>query len=254
MYSDKAACQELIRTILEDDSLEVLTVTAQDTVPNLRGRGLRLDVTCRTADGRIINVEVQRADSDDHFRRIRYNSSVLTARHTPKGTDFKDVAEVFVIYITDFNLLKSEKTVCHIRSVVQETGEFIDDGLHRIVVNALQNDETKPARLMKHFKENYFQDPEFPESSKQINYYKNTEKGRSKMSDLMKEIFKDYVKEINEYRDAQTLVRNIETIADSIQGTEETACQILKVPYEDYQKAKKLLEEVEAEELDEVFA
>ena len=254
MYQDKAACQELIRTILEDDSLIVLNVTAQDTVPNLLGRGVRLDVTCQTADGRMINVEVQRFDRDDHFRRIRYNSSVLTARHTPKGTDFRDVAEVYIIFITEFDIIKSEKTVCHIKSFIEETGEIIEDGLHRIIVNTAKYDGTKPARLMKHFRENYFEDNEFPESSRQIRHFKRTEKGRDKMGTVMQSIINDYVKEYTEYRDALMLIRNIETIADSIQGSEQDACRILKVSYEDYLNAKKLLDGIPSEELDEVFA
>ena len=53
--------------------------------------------------------------------------------------------------------------------------------------------------------------------------------------------------------EAQTLVRNIETIADSIQGTEQDACRILKVSYEDYLNAKKLLEEAASKEADEVL-
>lgn len=48
MYQDKAACQELIRTILNDETIIVKSVTAQDNIPNLYGRGVRLDVLCET--------------------------------------------------------------------------------------------------------------------------------------------------------------------------------------------------------------
>ena len=245
MYQDKGACQELIRTILEDESLIVLDVIAQNTIPNLLGRGVRLDVTCKTSDKRIINVEVQRFDSDDHFRRIRYNASVLTARHTMKGTNFKDTSEVYIIYITEFDIINSDKTVCHIESFIRETGKIIDDGLHRIVVNAAKYDGSKTARLMAHFREKYFEDEEFPESTKQMKYYKKNSKGRKEMCKLMDSIIREF--------EAQTLVRNIETIADSIQGTEQDACRILKVSYEDYLNAKNLLEEAASKEADEVL-
>lgn len=246
MYQDKAACQELIRTILEDDSLVVLNVTAQNTIPNLLGRGVRLDVTCRTKDGRIVYVEVQRFDYDDHYRRIRCNSSVLTARHTPKGVDFKDVVEVYCIFITEFDIIKSEKTVYHIDSFIRETGEIIEDDLHRIIVNAARYDGSKSARLMKHFRESFFEDNEFPESSKQIRFFKNSPEGRIQMSKIMETILRE--------QELLLLVRNIETIADSIACTEEEACRILKVSFEDYQNAKKNLEEVETEEYDNIFA
>ena len=48
-----------------------------------------------------------------------------------------------------------------IDSVIRETGETIDDGLHRIIVNASVNDGTKSARLMAHFRESDFSDDEF---------------------------------------------------------------------------------------------
>lgn len=245
MYQDKAACQELIRTILEDDSLIVLEVTAQDTVPNLFGRGVRLDVTCRTKEGKIINVEVQRFDGDDHYRRIRFNSSVLTARHTPKGTDFKDVVEVYVIYITEFDIIKSEKTVYHIKSFIEETGEVIDDGLHRIIVNASKNNGSKSARLMTHFREEFFEDKEFPETSRQIKYYKKNSVGRKHMCNILDSLIRE--------QNAITLVRNIETLADSIQGSEQDACKLLKVSLEEYQAAKQILAEIEVEDTEEIY-
>ncbi len=74
------------------------------------------------------------------------------------------------------------------------------------------------------------------------------------MGTVMQSIIDDYVKEYTEYRDALMLIRNIETIADSIQGSEQDACRILKVSYEDYQNAKKLLEGIPSEELDAVCA
>lgn len=257
MYQDKDACQELIRTILGDDSLKVISVTAQDSIPNLVGRGVRLDVLCETADGKQINVEVQRMDSDDHYRRIRYNASAITARHTSKGTDFRDVVEVYVIYITEFDLFDTDKTVCNIDSVIRETGKVIDDGLHRIIVNAKINDGTKTARLMTHFRENDFSDSEFPEASKQIRYYKHTEEGSKQMSSIMskmmqeyaeeyaeeyaKEYAEEYAKERIEYRDAEQLIENVNMLSKRFNVTTAEACTFLNKTIADYEKAAELL-------------
>ena len=261
MYQDKDACQELIRTILGDDSLKVISVTAQDSIPNLVGRGVRLDVLCETADGKQINVEVQRMDSDDHYRRIRYNASAITARHTSKGTDFRDVVEVYVIYITEFDLFDTDKTVCNIDSVIRETGKVIDDGLHRIIVNAKINDGTKTARLMTHFRENDFSDNEFPEASKQIRYYKHTEEGSKQMSSIMskmmqeyaeeyakeyaeeyaKEYAEEYANERIEYRDAEQLIENVNMLSKRFNVTTAEACTFLNKTIADYEKAAELL-------------
>lgn len=258
MYQDKAACQELIRTILDDDAITVISVTAQDSVPNLYGRGVRLDVLCKTGTGKLINVEVQRKDNDDHFRRMRYNASVITSRYTSKGTDFRDVVEVYVIYITEFEITKSTKTVCHVESVIKETGEFIDDGLHRIIVNAKINDGTKAARLMKHFRERDFTDNEFPEASKQIRYYKHTEKGRKAMSSVMEQIINDWVierdKERDKERDAVTLVQNVDKLAKRFNVTTAEACTFLDKTIADYEEAQRIIERAEAEETEAEYA
>lgn len=255
----------MIRTILGDDSLKVISVTAQDSIPNLLRRGVRLDVLCETADGKQINVEVQRMDSDDHYRRIRYNASAITARLTSKGTDFRDVVEVYIIYITEFDIFDTDKTVCNIDSVIRETGKVIDDGLHRIIVNAKINDGTKTARLMTHFRENDFSDSEFPEASKQIRYYKHTEEGSKQMSSIMskmmqeyaeeyakeyaeeyakeyaEEYAKEYANERIEYRDAEQLIENVNMLSKRFNVTTAEACTFLNKTIDDYKKAAELL-------------
>ncbi len=40
---DKAACEEILRTILEDDGLTVIDVVVQSSERNLYGRSVRLD-------------------------------------------------------------------------------------------------------------------------------------------------------------------------------------------------------------------
>ena len=40
------------------------------------------------------------------------------------------------------------KTIYHVKNFIQETGDFVDDGLHRIFVNTVCNDGTDIADLM----------------------------------------------------------------------------------------------------------
>lgn len=258
IYQDKDACQELIRTILEDETLIVISVATQDSISNLKGRGVRLDALCKTSDGRLINVEVQRRDNDDHYRRIRYNASAITMRHTSKGTDFQDVAEVYIIYITEFNIIDTDKTVCHIDSVLRETGKVIDDGLHRIIVNAGVNDGTKSAKLMAHFRKSDFTDSDFPEASKQMKYFKHTEDGGKRMSTVMEKIINDCVKERiierDRERDALIFIENVDKLSRRFNVTTAEACTFLDKTIEDYELAKEIVENAEEEELAAEFA
>ena len=64
-----SVCQEMLRTILEDDSLVVTSVITQSDERNLYGRSVRLDALCTLGNGTKVNVEVQRSDNDNHLKR-----------------------------------------------------------------------------------------------------------------------------------------------------------------------------------------
>ena len=81
LASQKAVCQEMLRTILEDDRLVVEDVIPQNSERNIYGRSVRLDALCILGDGSRVNIEVQRSDNDDHLKRARFN-----APPSPSGT------------------------------------------------------------------------------------------------------------------------------------------------------------------------
>ena len=58
-----------------------------------------LDAKCQLEDGRIVNIEVQRADDDDHQRRVRYNGALLTTNLTNPSTKFAEIPDVIVVFI-----------------------------------------------------------------------------------------------------------------------------------------------------------
>ena len=179
---------------------------------------------------------------------INSNKAIKHQSPREKLRKFRDVTEVYVILITEFNIVNVRKTVCHIDSVIRETGETIDDGLHRIIVNASVNDGTKSARLMAHFRESDFSDDEFPETSKQINYYKHTKEGSKMMSTVMEKIMKDYIVERDEYRDALFLIKNVDILAQNLNISISEACTFLNKTIEDYEKAKNIIENTDVEE------
>ena len=67
--SDIPACQEILRTILEDEKLIVNDVIVQSSERNIYGRSVRLDALCMLGDGSLCNIEIQRSDSDNHLKR-----------------------------------------------------------------------------------------------------------------------------------------------------------------------------------------
>lgn len=58
MAEDKEFCQEILRVILEDHSLTVLSSIPQWTGTNLQGRSVILDAKCVRGDGRQVDIDI----------------------------------------------------------------------------------------------------------------------------------------------------------------------------------------------------
>lgn len=111
VLANKPVCQEMLRTILEDEELIVQDVITQNSEKNLYGRSVRLDALCTLGNGEKCNIEIQRSDNDDHLRRVRYNASSITLRNSQIGTKFDKIPEVYVVFISEFDVFKMGKTV-----------------------------------------------------------------------------------------------------------------------------------------------
>ena len=186
MAEDVSFPEEILQVILDDKVLKVLDSVPQYSVKNLQGRSCILDVRCILSDGRIVNVEVQKANDDDHQRRVRYNGSLVTTNITDPGDKFKDVPDVIIIFISRFDVFKSGKALYHVDRVVRETGEIVDNGFYEIYVNAEVNDNSDVARLMEIFtKDDAYDDVKFPATSSRKRLFKHTEEGVSEMCEII---------------------------------------------------------------------
>ena len=182
MAEHKEFCEEILRVILDDYELVVTDNMQQFDLKNLQGRSVILDAKCITGDGRYINIEVQKANDDNHLKRVRYNASVLTANVTEAGKQFEFVPDVCIIFISAFDLFKGNLPLYHVKKVVMETEQIIDDGLTEIYVNAAVDDGSKLARLMKVFTaNNAYDEADFPVTSEIKSRFKKDEGGSIKM-------------------------------------------------------------------------
>ena len=196
MAEDIGFCEEMISTILEQKVI-VKSVVQQNSIQNLQGRSVVLDALCILENGKYCNVEIQKADDDNHAKRVRYNTSCVTANITEPGTRFEKVPDVIGIYISKFDMFKSGKTVYHIDRVIRETGEVQENGLQEIYVNTKIDDDTDIAKLMRIFKEKDTYDfKKFPKVSKRKKQFKENVGGNDKMCDLVENYAKDYAERV----------------------------------------------------------
>lgn len=182
---DPKVCEEILRTILENPQLHVIAVSVQASERNLLGRSVILDALCELGADGLCNIEIQRADNDNHLKRARLNASMITILESKARMRFDEAKDVIVVYITEFDFLNHNKVCYHIDKVIRETGTVIDDGLREIFVNTKVKDGSDISDLMTCFTQTEISNPKFRLLSERVNYLKYTEEGVSEMCEIM---------------------------------------------------------------------
>ena len=184
---DLKSTELVLRIIMNDDQIKVIDVVAQYEIKNLQGRSARLDIKAADKDGRIFDVEIQRADKGAVAERARFNSSIIDANQLKKKQTYKDLKESYVIFFTENDVIGGNKPIYHVERVIQEMGTLFNDGEHIIYVNGSYEADTPLGRLVHDF---FCTDPKdmyYKELAERVRYYKETEEGVTAMCKSMEE-------------------------------------------------------------------
>lgn len=186
--------EELLQVILRMP-LKVKKVSAQKSLRNVKGRSVILDLLCMDENENYFNVEIQKEDNDDHQKRVRYNGSNIDTYVTEKGSKFSELPDVYVIYISRFDVFKKGYTMYHVDRTLRETGELVENGFHEVYVNSAIDDGSEIADLMKIFESsNVIQDKRFPNICQTIQYFKEG-KGKTVMCEKVERYAREYAEE-----------------------------------------------------------
>jgi len=188
-------CEDILRIILQMPNLKVLSNQVERTIPNVTNKAVKLDLICEDTDGNIINVEVQKANDTDHQKRVRYNMACVDTLSAEKGTDYKNLPDVYVIFISAFDIFKQGKTIYHIQRSILETGEIVENGTHEIYVNTAIDDGSDIAKLMQYFKNSTGIHPLFEKLSSQVYHYKEIPEGGNHMASVFDEVREEALNE-----------------------------------------------------------
>ncbi len=152
VFEDKDCSQLLLRVILGRDDLTISEVVPQLEVKNMQGRSAKFDIYAVDTEGKHYNIEVQRDNEGADARRARFNASLLDANFLRPRQDVKDLPEVYIIFITEHDVLGGNKPIYTIRKTIAELDNAIfDDGVHIIYVNGEIRDKTELGKLMQDF-------------------------------------------------------------------------------------------------------
>ena len=157
-FKDNFPCVKYVLEIITElANLTITSLVVEDTMPNLHGHGVRLDVHARDAAGREYNIEVQRSDKGAGVKRARFNSSLLDANNLPAGEKYDSLPETYVIFITENDVLGKNLPIYHIERYIRETNDIFGDQSHIIYVNGHYCGSDPLGQLMRDFNES---DPE----------------------------------------------------------------------------------------------
>ena len=235
---DIKSTELILRIIMDDDQIKVIDVVAQYEIKNLQGRSARLDIKAADKDGRIFDVEIQRADKGAVAERARFNSSIIDANQLKKKQTYKDLKESYVIFFTENDVIGGNKPIYHVERVIQETGALFNDGEHIIYVNGSYKADTPLGRLVHDFNCTDSKDMYYKELAERVRYFKETEKGvtamcksmeimrnetayNTRLEDLHRFIFEKKISSVDEAKYFYPSIKDedIQEIFDSLHNT-----------------------------------
>ena len=205
-----AGVQDIIQTILKRSDIEVIEVQTQDELSNLVGHGVRLDILARDSRGKYYNIEIQRSDSGAEPKRARFNLSALDWHKFPASAKYEELAETWIIFITETDVLGDNLPVYTVDRVILETGKLFNDEGHILYVNGAYVGDDAIGRLMADFRETDPKKMHFPSLANRAQYFKNTEGGVKSMCRIMEEVCEEVREEAREEMIAILLMDNTE--------------------------------------------
>ena len=205
-----AGVQDIIQTILKRNDIEVIEVQTQDELSNLVGHGVRLDILARDSRGKYYNIEIQRSDSGAEPKRARFNLSALDWHKFPASAKYEELAETWIIFITETDVLGDNLPVYTVDRVILETGKLFNDEGHILYVNGAYVGDDAIGRLMADFRETDPKKMHFPSLADRVQYFKNTEGGVKSMCRIMEEVREETREEDRNQMIAILLMNNTE--------------------------------------------
>ena len=142
--------QRIIRTILDDDSLVVTSVTvehvfsASRTLDGQDAHGARVGVLARDENGDNYCIEVQCYEDDIAHRGAFYLAHMFTRMLEP-GSQYTDIRKACVIWIVDEDIFDKGQVLYRFSGMYDPyAGLHISNGMHMIVFNAALAGQKEP--------------------------------------------------------------------------------------------------------------
>lgn len=133
--NDTEVTETVLQIIMDKPELRVLEVRTQEKIKSIGGRAVVLDVKATDSHDTLYDIEIQRSSRGASPKRARYYSSILDSILLNKTEDTDTLPEMYVIFITENDILGRDFPVYHVDRIITEVNKPFCDGSHILFVN-----------------------------------------------------------------------------------------------------------------------
>lgn len=195
VMADKDVCEEVLRVLTGIEDLVLKDGKAQYNLRNLGGHSVVLDFFGEDSKGQLYNIEVQKENRGHHKKRVRYYQGLIDTSMLDKGVPYEKLPELYLIYLTKFDLFKLGRVKYEVHRIVEGTDIRLDDGVHEVYINAANEDGTLVSALLQFFLATSSSHTAFPKLSERIQYFKEKKEGIKHMSEVVERLIEQKKKE-----------------------------------------------------------
>ena len=179
--------EEILRVILGKSDLVVKQARTQRMFQGF-SRSIYLDVFAEDSNGTLYNIEIQQANEGAAPHRARFHAAMIDAHALKASQDFKELPEVYVIFITLNDVLELNQTIYTIHKYIDGTSERFNDGSHIIYINgAARDDGTDVWKLIHDLRCPNADEMYFPNLAERVKFFKEDEAGMIQVSTYFEE-------------------------------------------------------------------
>lgn len=231
IFKNSDCAELLLRIVLNKPDIRVIDVQTQDYFKNLEGRSAILDIYAIDDEGVHYDIEVQRSDKGAVMKRARYNGSLMDANITEPGEEYEKLPDVYVIFITESDVLGAGLPLYHYCNTCMETGKIANDGKYTVYVNSqIRDEETDLGKLMHDFWCTDAGQMYYNILAERVRYFKENEEGIQTMCKAMEDRI---VAERNEEKVNNT-VEIMKNLMETMKWTVDQTLKAMNIPESDY--------------------
>lgn len=190
----KEACEFLISALL-GIKVTVLEHKTQFSIRNIEKHSIIYDVLVKDINGKLYDVEINTGSGGCPEKRVRYYTSAIDWAFFDKGGDYKDIPEMYLLYITREDPFKFGSNHYEVEqslvkySKSKKSKKKYDNGVHVHYFNleVKDKDNRELTQLLQYLGNSKANITKFGALSEKVNYYKVHEEGVRYMCKLLEE-------------------------------------------------------------------